>query len=294
MPFASGDIMSHPFNLGHNYERPELLAFVGSAQQQSGIIWGDKQPGVVICTSGGRHGTRAGYLDGPSGDGKWIYFGQGENGDQAPDGPANRLLVRGERSVLLFLTSEPTSAQVRARGNWRKRYTFAGHFCVASWEFHVPSEGRRKGDRIIKFTLIAASDGTSHFGNREEVSVSRPVLDLAGLRAALSGQATAPRQGQLSTSDYFIRSQLLRDYAKKRASGVCELCAKPGPFVVATGERFLEVHHILRLADDGPDAPENVAALCPNCHRAAHHAIDADQIRRTLVELIANKEERVD
>jgi 5-methylcytosine-specific restriction protein A len=29
-----------------------------------------------------------------------------------------------------------------------------------------------------------------------------------------------------------------------------------------------------RLADDGPDSPENVAAVCPNCHRRAHYSSD--------------------
>ena len=33
---------------------------------------------------------------------------------------------------------------------------------------------------------------------------------------------------------------------------------------------YLEVHHIIRLADDGDDSVENAIALCPNCHREAH------------------------
>ena len=141
--------MTHPFILGQSYDRTDLLAFVGSRQGQSGIIWGTAQPGVVICTSGGRHGAKAGYTDGANDDGTWTYYGQGEKGDQDPNSPANRLLVSGERSVLLFSTREPTSAQVRARGSWKKQYAFEGEFCVGAWEFYTPSEGRRTGNQLV-------------------------------------------------------------------------------------------------------------------------------------------------
>lgn len=56
-----------------------------------------------------------------------------------------------------------------------------------------------------------------------------------------------------------------------RASGVCEGCKKPAPFVrKKDGTPYLEVHHIIQLADGGPDRVENAKALCPNCHRESH------------------------
>jgi len=33
---------------------------------------------------------------------------------------------------------------------------------------------------------------------------------------------------------------------------------------------LLEKHHIISRKDGGSDAPENIAYLCPNCHRLAH------------------------
>ncbi|HXU34436.1 MAG TPA: HNH endonuclease [Thermoanaerobaculia bacterium] len=33
----------------------------------------------------------------------------------------------------------------------------------------------------------------------------------------------------------------------------------------------MEVHHRIRLAYGGEDTVENAVALCPNCHREAHH-----------------------
>jgi 5-methylcytosine-specific restriction protein A len=285
--------MNHPFILGQSYERSALIAFVGSKQSQSGIIWGSKQPGVVIVTSGGRHASNAGYHDGLNDDGTWTYIGQGEKGDQDPNSFANKILVEGEKSVLLFLTMEPSASQVRARGNWKKLYTFKGEFCSGSWDIYIPSEGRRHGDRLINFTFVPVSEGLA----TEEPSVLGPLdlesRDVVEMRAALRKLESHPRKGGLALKDYFMRSSLVREYAKTRAGGACEFCNFDAPFLTTSGEPFLEVHHILRLADDGPDAPQNVAALCPNCHRAAHHSAKAYEMRLALLQRIHEKEAAV-
>ncbi len=58
----------------------------------------------------------------------------------------------------------------------------------------------------------------------------------------------------------------------KRAKGVCEECKKPAPFARRSdGSPYLEVHHVKMLSDGGLDKVENAKALCPNCHRRAHH-----------------------
>lgn len=75
-----------------------------------------------------------------------------------------------------------------------------------------------------------------------------------------------------------------------RAAGTCELCLTPGPFEDRDGNRFLEVHHLTRLADDGPDVVENCAALCPNCHRRLHYALDVTDVVAQLRIRIAEVE----
>jgi hypothetical protein len=58
----------------------------------------------------------------------------------------------------------------------------------------------------------------------------------------------------------------------RRAQGKCEYCLKTAPFIkIANKEPYLEVHHILPLSENGKDTVENAIALCPNCHRNAHH-----------------------
>ncbi|MYM42195.1 hypothetical protein GTP27_23140 [Pseudoduganella sp. CY13W] len=58
-----------------------------------------------------------------------------------------------------------------------------------------------------------------------------------------------------------------------RSQGICEHCYQPAPFNRrSNGSPYLEVHHIVRLADGGDDTVENAVALCPNCHRKVHYA----------------------
>ena len=37
-----------------------------------------------------------------------------------------------------------------------------------------------------------------------------------------------------------------------------------------SGRPYLESHHVITLADNGPDAIYNTVAICPNCHRKMH------------------------
>ena len=57
----------------------------------------------------------------------------------------------------------------------------------------------------------------------------------------------------------------------ERANGVCENCNNSAPFIRASDNTpYLEVHHKIRLADEGDDTVENAIAVCPNCHRYLH------------------------
>jgi 5-methylcytosine-specific restriction protein A len=289
------------FEVGRDYRRAQLLDFVGSKQAQSGIVWGPKQSGCVIVTSGGRHSKKAGYEDTQNPDGSWIYFGQGEKGDQDPKWYANRLLVEGQRSVLLFTTSEPTTAEVKKRGGCSKRYRFVGMFAVRGWERFKPDVGSRAGDSLLLFHLVPAKDSHSlkFYDEPEDIEhqasagIDNQAL-LQDLRRALLSKGKQPLTGVLPTKEYRRASAQTREYAKLRACGVCEYCGDPAPFMDLNGLPFLEVHHLHRLADDGPDAPENVAALCPNCHREAHFGRKREHLRDELERRILVKEQRFD
>ena len=73
------------------------------------------------------------------------------------------------------------------------------------------------------------------------------------------------------TTTVFIRNPDVVAEVLNRAKGHCESCGKIAPFERASnGTPYLEVHHRVRLADNGEDSVENAIALCPNCHRKAH------------------------
>jgi 5-methylcytosine-specific restriction protein A len=85
-----------------------------------------------------------------------------------------------------------------------------------------------------------------------------------------------------TTSDVFARSPLIKAWVLKQANGICELCKQPAPFINKSGWPYLEVHHVVSLANGGDDSVENTVALCPNCHRALHHS---EQSHELLVKL---------
>lgn len=97
-----------------------------------------------------------------------------------------------------------------------------------------------------------------------------------------------PSSSQTSVTQ-FARDPAVVAWVLAEAAGVCECCGKPAPFTREDGSLFLEVHHVLRLADGGEDTINNAAALCPNCHRELHYGAEkrelAAKLRRRVTRL---------
>jgi hypothetical protein len=85
------------FIVNQLYPRDALKAFIGTKDIQSGILspTGAKPEDTeyVILSSGGKHGEKIGYQDEKLASGKWLYFGQGGDGDQEPTRMANRMVI---------------------------------------------------------------------------------------------------------------------------------------------------------------------------------------------------------
>lgn len=81
---------------------------------------------------------------------------------------------------------------------------------------------------------------------------------------------------QPRTSDHLVttveRDPAVKAWVLQQANGHCECCGQAAPFTGNDGLPYLEVHHVVRLADNGPDTIDNAVAICPNCHRALHYA----------------------
>ncbi len=89
---------------------------------------------------------------------------------------------------------------------------------------------------------------------------------------------------------YRYRNPFVKAYTLKRANGYCEACKSKAPFLNKKKKPYLEVHHIIRLADDGPDYPNYVIALCPNCHRKAHFSSSNEDFAERLLNIVEELE----
>lgn len=134
-------------------------------------------------------------------------------------------------------------------------------------------------DRIAPF---AATDDQSQLAER--VSSLRKT----GLQFVPPG-VDVPRQ-VLTTTTTFVRDPAVKAWILLAANGECEGCKQPAPFLGVDGLPYLEVHHVMPLANHGSDRISNAAALCPNCHSRCHRSLDRDEFRMRLYEQIARLE----
>ncbi len=79
-----------------------------------------------------------------------------------------------------------------------------------------------------------------------------------------------------------VRNNKHKEIVISAAGGFCDACServfqKPG------GAWFLEAHHKTWLSEEGPDIPENMVALCPNCHRQEHYGRNRRYPKRNWV-----------
>ncbi|WP_414868105.1 HNH endonuclease [Pseudomonas sp. IT-194MI4] len=118
---------------------------------------------------------------------------------------------------------------------------------------------------------LAHTAQISHSENDLENRVRASSLDDPALRRQRLALATKkPKRSVRIVHDYYRNADVIAEVLD-RAQGVCEGCGEPAPFSRrSNGTAYLEVHHLIRLADNGDDTVENAIALCPNCHRHKH------------------------
>lgn len=85
----------------------------------------------------------------------------------------------------------------------------------------------------------------------------------------------------------YPRDPAIRRAVVERSLGRCEFCGMLG-FSKDDGASYIEAHHVISLANQGPDSLDNVIALCPNHHREAHFGANREQLERALLEKLAH------
>ena len=132
------------------------------------------------------------------------------------------------------------------------------------------------GDSV--FALLEMDDQTA-----ARIESGARLLSDISLARALS----RPSEPKIVTTKAYNRNPFVVAAALKRADGHCEMpdCQTP-LFRRHDGSNYLEVHHILPLAKGGPDSLDNVAALCPRCHRLLHFGADSDAKTKAVLRFI--------
>ncbi len=261
------------FLRGKEYKRADIHELYGGSSQ-SGICPSRQKKVIFLFT--GTTGEQYGYEDGWEGP-LFHYTGEGQEGDMefSRGNKAIRDHVIDGRELHLF------------------RQTRKGHVAYIGQMVCKDYAIRRGRDRngnerdIIVFDLVPVEFDTPESSadpELEHVLESIDDLSLQELRQKAVDKAVSTADAKERRTKYYVRSKAIKLYALARAGGVCEGCGQPAPFVRLDETPYLEVHHIKKLADEGPDDPKWVIALCPNCHRRAHHGIDASEFNDQLAE----------
>jgi 5-methylcytosine-specific restriction protein A len=261
------------------YRRRDLHELHGG-QRQGGISTPAGQPFILLFT--GSSGEQYGYRDGWEADGTTFrYSGEGQEGSMqfAGGNAAIRDHAATGKDLYLF----------EADGRGKARYL--GQMVCAEYEVvpNVPDRSQKPRDAIV-FRLVSI-EGAEILpeGNQQAPAeeVPRGWYWDAPLEQVLSAALKPPVKGaepREAKRNVQHRSEAVKVYVQRRAAGKCEGCGQPAPFKTAQGRPYLEPHHTRRLSDGGPDHPAWVVAVCPTCHRRAHHAVDAKDYNRKLTE----------
>ena len=217
------------------------------------------------------------------------------------DGP------RTDEDVMDLLVREFEEAEMTTPGpaiRHREWLQVLGYVERSDGMNHLTDAGRELLDRLDAPAPEAEADshqeataGPDDPGRDPEASRTLEDLRRRAIEASQTSQADETDQPddrpvETTTREVisYHRSTAVREYVLARADGHCEACDEEAPFVSSTGEPYLHAHHVDELSGGGDDAPENVIALCPNCHYRVHHGRDGEQFNRRLAEQLAEIE----
>lgn len=133
----------------------------------------------------------------------------------------------------------------------------------------------KEGDRVVfgligmqLFVLKSKRSGIAQEVVRTRLLARANSTTLLKLALASVGK---PKK-KLVKQAVYIRNVYVVSAALTRAKNRCEMpkCMTT-LFKMDTGKHYVEVHHIVPLAEDGDDTMANTAVLCAQCHRELHH-----------------------
>ncbi len=197
------------------------------------------------------------------------YTGMGQTGNQSVDYMQNKTLKESDTNgvtVYLFECFKDNE------------YYYDGVVVLAGEPFTAIEPGADNNLReVVKFPIkfkdsngkkVTPTEEMLESVKKEKQTIINKIPDDKLKEAAKNAGSKHPKKSSSSNTTY-ERDELVSSHTKRRAKGKCDLCDGDAPFT-SKGEPYLECHHVIRLADDGPDKIYNTVALCPNCHRRVH------------------------
>lgn len=110
---------------------------------------------------------------------------------------------------------------------------------------------------------------------REELIAKKKIKHLFG-----ESVPTKIRNASIKTRQ---RCYEYAEYILNKANGICQNCNSPAPFKKKKNNTpYLEAHHMDELSKGGIDHPDNMVALCPNCHVEIHRGKNGEAINEAL------------
>jgi 5-methylcytosine-specific restriction enzyme A len=116
---------------------------------------------------------------------------------------------------------------------------------------------------------------------------------LCGIGAGASDRGA--RLGRPRVSVDVLRLESARRAVLLRSGGHCESprCTGGPQDITDAGDSILEVDHIQDLAKGGPDHPEQMIALCPNCHAIKTRGRTRERLRHELFTVARQRHEAI-
>lgn len=193
------------------------------------------------------------------------YTGMGKIGDQVLEGNQNKTLYYSDTNGVEVHLFEVLKEAV---------YTYRGVVKLVD----KPYKGRQPDDNgnmrdVWMFPVMPISEmaqSVTHELSEQEISkLSNKEL------ARYAAVKNINKEPKTTETVVYYRDPYLKQMVKRIADGKCQCCGNDAPFIDKQGEPYLEAHHVVRLADGGKDAMDNMVAICPNCHRKVHVLNDA-------------------
>jgi 5-methylcytosine-specific restriction protein A len=260
--------------VGEAYNRWELNDVYGGGRY-NGISTPADRALIFIFTSDS--GETYGYEDGFQPDDTFLYTGEGTEGDMTMDGGNKSIRDHHANNEDLHLFEDTEHPWIVT---YRGQYEYDSH----QWEV-LPDENENRRD-AIRF-LLTPIGGT-------EIELTGRVSTLSDEELYENAKRSSPEAGEpepgastTNSGQSYTRSEVVKQFALRMAGEICQGCDEEAPFVDSDGEPYLEVHHLHSRADGGADDPENVLAICPNCHRRVHYGRDGDRFNQELIETAA-------